>query len=212
MKKLVFLSMLLLALAQESDASVMQFSYEAFNAPISPTNFPVDMTGVVSFAFDSECEDVDLDAASGVYHDPITGGSMFLSGVMYDIDLLSATKFTTNFNDSGSGNNESIGSFTARGTITNNDLGRTWSFYLSLFGSRSNDSLVNDGPLNLLDFNVWDRHLLVYDDSAALYESYEGGFTQIVAVPEPSSLMLMVIGLVGVTIIRFKKAKNLIRK
>lgn len=202
MKKVIFLSVFML-LTQGSYASLMKLSYEDFNAPVSPTNYPVDRSGVVSFEFDAACMDVDLDPNHGAFYDPIKAGFLFLGGVTYDIDVAYPTSFTTTFSDPING--EVTGSLRVNGTINNVELGRTWTFSLALFGTRIHDPLGNDNIMNLLNFNIWDRHLLIFDDSAVLFNSYEGGFADIVPVPEPSSFILMVAGLFGLLVARLQK-------
>lgn len=196
MNKYKFLISLLLLLSYKSSASLMQLTYDNFNAPPSPTNYPVDRTGVVSFVFDGLTADVNLNPFAGSFLNPIKSGYMFLSGIRYEIDTDAPVEFSTLYSG--------YSSFRATGTIYNNDIDKRNSFSLALYGDFS--EAIGES-LDFLDLSgTWDTHLNFGDGT--FYES--GGVrTEVVSadadsvsVPEPVSLILLILGVAGIVFSR----------
>lgn len=189
---------LLLLLSHESSASIMQLDYRNFYSPPSPTNWPVDMTGVVSFVFDSTVEDLDANPFSGKFLNPIKSGYMFLSGIRYDIDLDVPIEFTTHYSPRSF--------FRATGGIFNSELGKKDSFNLYLGGDFLSESIGS--TLADLDLSsCYENHLLI---SSEVIESYENGSvrTEMASVPEPGSVLLFTFGLAGILFFRARAVKR----
>lgn len=209
MNKFKLVVSLLLLLSYDSSASLMQLTYDNFNAPPSPTNFPVDATGVVSFIFDDAVEDTNLNPFDGTFLNPIKSGYMFLSGIRYDIDTDVPIEFTTQFNTQSS----FYSSFRATGTIFNNEIGKRNTFSMAFYGDYY--EVIGD-TLGLLDLGSSHSTFLNFGDGT-FYES--GGvstelvvgdvsMSQMVSVPEPSSLILLILGMAGMLLLRMANIRR----
>ncbi|MES2675582.1 MAG: PEP-CTERM sorting domain-containing protein [Pseudomonadota bacterium] len=201
----VVLSVLLLCVSLESSASLMQLTYDNFYAPPSPTNWPVDMTGSVSFVFDGAVEDADTNAFEGTFLNPIKSGFMFLSGIRYDIDTDAPVEFTTHFNTQSSW----YSSFRATGTIFNIDLGRRDTFSMAFYGNYSED--IGD-TLDLLDLQDSHSTFLNFGDgtffeSGSVSTEMVSANAEVASVPEPASLMLLMLGMAATLIFRTRNNK-----
>ncbi|MES2822533.1 MAG: PEP-CTERM sorting domain-containing protein [Pseudomonadota bacterium] len=188
---------LLLLLSHESSASLMQLEYRNFYAPPSPTNWPVDMTGVVSFIFDNAVEDIDANPFDGKFLNPIKSGYMFLSGIRYDIDIDMPIEFITHYSPRSF--------FRATGSIFNSELAKRDSFDLYLGG----DFLAEDMGVTLANLDLascYENHLLI---SSEVVESYESGSvsTDVASVPEPGSTILLSLGLASILLFRKRVIK-----
>ena len=129
MKKFNFVILFLLLASYQSSAALMQLHYDQFYAPVSPTNFPVDTSGFVSFIFDTETADQNYDPAAGKFKDPIQRGQMFLRGINYTIDVSQPIEFSTLYSGQSY--------LKATGNMFNMDLGKVSAFSLYLGGELS---------------------------------------------------------------------------
>ncbi len=205
MKKISLFTLFLLLLSHQSSASLIQLNYEHFYSPVSPTNFPVDTSGFVSFIFDGDTADQNLDVNEGLFKDPIKTGQMYLSGTHYNIDVGQPTEFSTLY----SGRSY----LKAAGTISNVALGMSRAFSLYLGGDLSP---TIGSSLNNLQLNGFELHLIVFDPSVPLnspeylasYASYENGGVQLATLPEPASIILLIFGLAGIVILRARKGQD----
>ncbi|MES2675377.1 MAG: hypothetical protein V4660_14140 [Pseudomonadota bacterium] len=202
MNKLKLLVLLLL-LSHESSASLMQLEYRNFYAPPSPTNWPVDMTGLVSLVFDDGVKDIDSNPFDGKFLNPIKSGYMFLSGIRYDIDTDVPVEFTTQFNTQSPRHS----SFRATGTMFNSDIGRRDSFSLYFGGDLL--EAIGSTLANLDLSNCFENHLNLSKDDT-LTESYEYGYvaTEGVSVAEPNPVMLLILGMAAILCFRIRNIKN----
>ncbi len=199
MKKFNLVFMFLLLLSHQSSAALIHLQYEQFYAPVSPTNFPVDTSGFVSFIFDTATVDENPDPNVGLFRDPIQSGHMFLRGTHYNIDITQPIEFSTAY----SGRSY----LKATGNIFDMALGKINAFSLYLgdeLSSTIGSSLEN------LEFNGSTLHLIVYDPYAAFdspeyrasYASYENGNVRLSSVPEPSSGLLLIFGIAAILTFR----------
>lgn len=200
MKTFKLIAIFLLLLSHGSSASLVQLHYRDFYAPPSPTNFPVDRTGLISFVFDETVEDTNANPFEGRFVNPIKSGYMFLRGIRYDIDIDMPVEFTTQYS--------ARSSFKATGTMFNNDVGRRDSFYLHFGGDFLSESI--GWTLASLDLtSCYENHLNLIN-SDKIGEFYESGNvqTEIASVPEPASIMLLVLGLAGILLLRTRSLKK----
>ena len=211
MKKFNFVILFLLLASYQSSAALMQLHYDQFYAPVSPTNFPVDTSGFVSFIFDTETADQNSDPAAGKFKDPIQRGQMFLRGINYTIDVSQPIEFSTLYSGQSY--------LKATGNMFNMDLGKVSAFSLYLGGELSptiGSSLEN------LQFNGSELHLIVHHPTAAFnspeyrasYASYENGnvnFASVpVSVPEPNAGLLLMFGVMAVLMTRMLSVRRLV--
>lgn len=207
MKKIIFMTIVLL-LSRESSASLMQLTYNNFYAPPSPTNYPVDRSGVVSFTFDDAVADTDPSAISGTFANPIKSGFMFLSGVQYQLDFNAPSEMTSYA--------AGMSNLQATGSIVNQQLGSVRSFFLYFGGSLS--ATAGESLQNIIN-ECYELHLIVFDPNAvvgsseynAAYASYENGRVSVAAatVPESSTIGLLLLGALGILVSRVRKSRAL---
>lgn len=220
MKKIMLMTILML-LSHQSSASLMQLNYSGFGAPASPTNYPVDSSGVVSFSFDDATADADPSASEGSFVNPLINGFMFLGGIQYEIDIAAGSQMSSypTYNDR----------LKTTGFLVNQQLGHTRSFLLDFGGTLA--ATAGHSLKNIIE-ECYDLYLIVTDPTTvvgsaeynAAYQSYSGGRLvtsgaqaapttstpePIVSVAEPSAIILLLLGVAGVVVSRKTKVKNL---